>query len=72
MEHLEAFQAWKEEGKADAAPQFVGDVVNLGGQDAVLAAELQVREDQALAALLLNLRKKAGGREIGGKRTTVR
>lgn len=30
LDHLEAFEAWKEDGKADAAPQFVGDVVNLG------------------------------------------
>ena len=59
LKNLEAYQAWKESGKADAAPQFVGDVVNLGGQDAVLAAQLQVREDEALAALLLHLRKRA-------------
>ena len=57
LEHLEAFVAWKEEGKADEAPKLVSDVVNLGGQDAVLAAELQVREDVALDQLLLMLRK---------------
>ena len=59
LDHLESFNKWKEAGKADAAPQFVGDVVNLGGQDAVLAAQLQVREEEALATLLLHLRKKA-------------
>lgn len=53
------------QGKADAAPHFVGDVVNLGGQNAVLAAELQVREDQALSALMLTLRRKTLEETLG-------
>ena len=59
LEHLEKYEAWRDSGAADAAPQYVGDVVNLGGSDAVLAAELQVREDEALARVLLQLRKDA-------------
>jgi len=58
LELLEGFEAWKRDGGADAAPIFVGDVVNLGGSDAVLAAELQVREDEALDRLMLILRKR--------------
>jgi hypothetical protein len=65
LEHLEKYEAWKESGEADAAPQFVGDVVNLGGSDAVLAAELQVREDEALARVLLQLRKDALEETVG-------
>jgi hypothetical protein len=36
-------EEWKDSGAADAAPQFVGDVVNLGGNNAITAAKLQVR-----------------------------
>ena len=43
----------------------MGDVVNLGGSDAVLAAELQVREDEALARVLLQLRKDALEERVG-------
>jgi hypothetical protein len=59
LEKLEAFFEWKESGGADAPPAFVGDVLNLGGSNAALAAELQVREDAALDALVLQLRKMA-------------
>ena len=65
LEHLEKYEAWRESGEADAAPTFVGDVVNLGGSDAVLAAELQVREDEALARVLLQLRKDALEERVG-------
>ena len=57
------FLSWR---AADAAPQYVGDVVNLGGSDAVLAAELQVREDEALARVLLQLRKDALEERVKG------
>jgi len=33
--------------------------LNAGGTDAVLAAELQVREDEAMAKLMLDLRRMA-------------
>ncbi len=63
--HLEKYEQWRESGAADAAPQFVGDVVNLGGSDAVLAAELQVREDEALSRVLLQLRKDSFEERMG-------
>ena len=66
LEHLEKYEAWRDSGAADAAPQYVGDVVNLGGSDAVLAAELQVREDEALARVLLQLRKDALEERVKG------
>lgn len=59
LEHLEAFELWREGGGDDAAPNLVSDVLNAGGTDAVLAAELQVREDEALAKLMLDLRRMA-------------
>ena len=59
LEHLESFERWREGGKADEAPNLVSDVLNAGGTDAVLAAELQVREDEALAKLMLDLRRMA-------------
>ena len=59
LEHLEAFELWREGGGDDAAPNLVSDVrSNAGGTDAVLA-ELQVREDEALAKLMLDLRRMA-------------
>ena len=60
LEHLEKYEAWRDLA-ADAAPQYVGDVVNLGGSDAVLAAELQVREDEALARVLRSCARRARG-----------
>ena len=67
---LDRFVRWCARGPTDLAleggkPQFVGDVVNLGGSDAVLAAELQVREDEALARVLLQLRKDALEETVG-------
>mmetsp|Transcript_5769 Transcript_5769/g.15480 ORF Transcript_5769/g.15480 Transcript_5769/m.15480 type:complete len:173 (-) Transcript_5769:133-651(-) len=59
LEHLESFERWREGGKADEAPNLVSDVLNAGGTDAVLAAELQVREDEAMAKLMLDLRRMA-------------
>ena len=59
LEHLEAFELWREGGGDDAAPNLVSDVLNAGGTDAVLAAELQGREDEALAKLMLDLRRMA-------------
>mgnify|MGYP001970609650 CR=1 FL=1 len=57
LEALEAYDEWRSGGGADAAPTLVGDVLNLGGSDAVQAAEMQVREDEALKAVMLELRK---------------
>ena len=65
LEHLESFERWREGGKADEAPNLVSDVLNAGGTDAVLAAELQVREDEALARVLLQLRKDALEETVG-------
>ena len=39
--------------------------MNLGGSDAVLAAELQVREDEALSRVLLQLRKDSFEERMG-------
>jgi hypothetical protein len=39
--------------------------LRLGGQNAILAAELQVREDAALSKLLLILRKQALEETLG-------
>ena len=57
LEHLEAFELWREGGGGGGA--LVSGVLSAGGTDAVLAAELQVREDEALAKLMLDTRRMA-------------
>jgi len=72
LTHLEKYELWRAAGGADSVPQFVGDVVNLGGSDAVLAAELQVREDEALSRVLLQLRKDALEKQVGNQQNGIK